>query len=173
MLLSGRFVCWGRLFLRGFGGSFRLAFLRFRFSFAFRLGWRRNEIQDPLAGIAINHLFALYHVLIDLRAQDDAADRAHLVFVHGRQYRVPQFHYAVIVAKSVVADVSAKLPSLGIGFGQRFLVLGGLLARVFFFLLVLGGGGLERNLCQPQFFLARVGGDHDLEDLVFKLADLG
>src|SRR5208282_1443855 len=98
---------------------------------------------------------------------------AHLVLVYGGQRRVAKLKHAIVVTERVLLDVGAKLLAQGVELGQLFFVFRSLLSRVLFLLLVRNRVGFQRRLGLLQLFLARVGSNHDLEDLVFALADFG
>ena len=75
------------------------------------------------------------------------------------------------MAKAVIANLAAELLTARTIVRKFFLILRRLLSRVFFFPLNFRGASLERSLGLLQFFLARIGGNHDVQDFVFQLAD--
>ena len=71
------------------------------------------------------------------------------------------------MAEQVFVDAGADLIALGAPLGKELFVLGGELAGFFFFFLDLGRLGLQLGLRGFDFFVAGVGVDHQLENLVF------
>jgi hypothetical protein len=76
------------------------------------------------------------------------------------------------VAEEVGIDSGTHLLALGALTSEKLLVFGGALPGVFFFFFDLGGFGFELGLCGFDFFVAGVGVDHQLENLVFVGGDL-
>src|SRR5947209_20224023 len=71
------------------------------------------------------------------------------------------------MAEEIFIDSSADLIAFGVPFGQQFLIFGSALAGLFFFLLDLGGFGLQFGLGGFHFLVAGVGVHHQFENLVF------
>ena len=74
--------------------------------------------------------------------------------------------------QQVFVNALAKLATFGAPFGEKLFVLGSALAGFFFFFLNFGGFGFQFGLRSFDFFVARVGVDHQLENLVFVGGDL-
>src|ERR1700680_3432183 len=71
------------------------------------------------------------------------------------------------MTEQIVIHAGADLIAFGSPFREKLFVFGGTPAGFFFFFFDLGGFGLELNLRGLHFLVARVGIDHQLENLVF------
>src|ERR1700730_17171982 len=71
------------------------------------------------------------------------------------------------MTEQIVVDPAADLITFRAPLRQKLFVFGGAPAGFFFFFFDLGGFGLELNLRGLHFLVARVGIDHQLENLVF------
>src|ERR1017187_7155848 len=77
------------------------------------------------------------------------------------------------MVEAFLGDSGTQFLTGRVQLGELLFVLGRLRPRVVFLFFICGGIGLQRGLGLLHCLFARVGSDHDLQDLVFQLADLG
>ena len=123
------------------------------------------EIQNALAGFALNHFLAGAHVVVGLRPQHHLAGHAFLI-AHFGEAGAAELHDALVVAECVWADAGAQLVALGVPFRQQFLVFHGALAGLLFFSFDFGGFRFEFGLGGLDVLFAQLGVDHQVEDFV-------
>ena len=92
----------------------------------------RIEIENALAGVADNGLFAGANFVIGLRTQHDLAGHAFVIANFG-DAAAAELRDALVVAQQVFADAGAELVALGSPFGQQLFVFGGALAGLLLF----------------------------------------
>src|SRR5208283_2355171 len=123
------------------------------------------EIENALAGIANDGLLAGADFVVSLGPEHDAARHTLLIANFG-EATAAKFGDALVMAEQVFVDAGANLIALGAPLGQQLFVLGGALAGFLFFLFDFGVFGFQFGLRGLDFLVARVGVDHQLENLV-------
>src|ERR1035438_8175648 len=75
------------------------------------------------------------------------------------------------MGEGLLGDAGTQLLAGRAQLGELLFVFGGLGSRVVFLFLIRSGVSFQSDLRLFDRFFARVGSDHDFQDLVFQLAD--